>query len=425
MYKVKRVDGQYLAINNKNVSDMYYIPDAIARRLMQNGNMEMEDIYFNNLRQNCSEIVPYVIFDNLNKTHLSVSRDVVKNSHDAEKKLSEKRKKGEEVKVRRDVMIKKAAIKVAIGFTSAILAISGGISLKKKIHKKPTNDYTTEKNIDNNDTNIHEEDNYIVSDYVNEDLTDDSYDNTLVKEDTTNLDEQEDSTEYYYNLDGEVDEKNWENAMKYEKEFREAEKIFGIDHRLLMAIACQESSGIHDPDNDKYAKGIMQIEPVHFMNKDKNEEILYFYNHVTKKQDSVKINKDNVYNVKTNILIGAGLYQHDCYLAIEKGYDKSLLKSQEVIPAGFFGYNNGPTAEVRALNDYKESGEESYNSFIRTTISANIDDEDLVWHWKYPALVLNECNEKDAELWVKDSRGRKFVTKPINESKIYSASMKR
>ena len=419
MYKVKRVDGQYLAINNKNVSDMYYIPDAIARRLMQNGNMEMEDIYFNNLRQNCSEIVPYVIFDNLNKTHLSVSRDVVKNSHDAEKKLSEKRKKGEEVKVRRDVMIKKTSIKVAIGFTSAILAISGGISLKKKIHKKPTNDYTTEKNIDNNDTNIHEEDNYIVSDYVNEDLSDDSYDNTLVKEDAANLDEQEDSTEYYYNLDGEVDEKNWENAMKYEKEFKEAEKIFGIDYRLLMAIACQESSGIHNPDDGEYAIGIMRIEPVH------EGEVAPFYNHVTKKQDSIKIDKNNLNNVQTNIYIGAALFQHNFDLALEKGFNNKLLKSSEVIPVSLFGYNNGPTAEIKSLDAYKESGEESYNSFIRATISANIDDEDLVWHLKYPALVFNKRNKDTKEFWVKDAKGNLYATKPINESKIYSTSMKR
>ncbi len=423
MYSIKRVDGQYLAINTKNMDDKYIVPEDIARALMRNNKMQMEDLFFNNLKQTEVGIIPFNNnktnhFDELNKEQLVESKTFLNDNENNMDKIRKKSKKVNRVKARK---IKKIKIRIAAGVMAVIMAWSGIGALKKKLHKEPTSDYTTEKTIDTTDSYINENKDNNDSNYVNEDLTDDSSnnDNSLIEEESNDLDTQEESTEYYYNLDGEVDRQNWENVMKYEKEFKEAEKIFGIDHKLLMAIACQESSGIHNPDDGEYATGIMRIEPVH------KGEIAPFYNHVTKKQDSIKIDKDNLNNVKTNIFIGAALFQHNCDLACEKGFDNKILKSSEVIPAALFGYNNGPTAQVKALNAYKESGEESYNSFIRSTISANIGDEDLIWHLKYPALVFNKRNKENQEFWVKDANGKIYATKPINESKMYSSSFSR
>ena len=99
------------------------------------------------------------------------------------------------------------------------------------------------------------------------------------------------------------------------------------------------------------------------------------------------------------------------------------------MPAALHGYNMGINAERRLIDKYAKSGEESYNYFIRLSISNNLDDEELVRHLKYPAFVFNERGEEEADYWAycKDSNGgkRKVATNAINESKMYSASLGR
>ena len=445
MYEIKRISGKYLAIDKTNRSDMYVVPDDVVIDIVRRGidKRNISDDLFFRIRQKESGIVPYKLFDDLNKEELYETRKVIETSNRKMHILREKKKKGKSVRVNRDKssnrikyenkvidekkknVIKCATIKVATAVTAGILAVTAvGGFFKNKSKSDSDNGYSIEKNIDTNNGYHDEKENGIESDYVNESITSNEVNNEdiILEEEPDDLDNQEESTEYYYNLDGEVDRQNWKNAMKHENEFKEAEKKFGIDYRLLMAIACQESSGIHNPNDSKYATGIMKIQNVH------KGEHATFVNNITKRNDSIDINEENLKNAQSNIDIGAALFQHCLYLAYEKGYENGILAKEEIIPAALYGYNNGATALVKMLNAYKKSNEESYNSFVRTIISANIDNENLVWHLKYPALVFNERSDDDVEFWakyVKEKKEDTFKTKPVNESKMYSASMKR
>ena len=412
MYNIKRVSGKYLAINDRDRSKVYIVPDDIFMAMVRSGvnRNNISDDVFLSIRQRKAGIVPYKAFDGLNRKELKEPEKMLRTSHEKQEILRKREASGKKVKTNREKSreIQRLKIRIAASALVLVMAWSGIGVLKKKLAKDADNGYTTEQDVDND------------NDYI--DYDDENSNNEDIIEDEDDLDNYEESTEYYYNLDGEVDRQNYDNAMKHEEEFRKAEEKFGIDYRLLVAIACQESSGIHDPNDSKYATGIMKIQNVH-----KGEDAPYV-NNITNENDSININEDNLENVQSNIDIGAALLQHCLYLAYEKGYERGMLTKEEIIPAALYGYNNGPTALVNMLLDYEKSGEESYNSFIRTTISTNIDNEDLVWHLKYPALVFNERNEDDIEFWanyIKDGQKDTFKTKPVNESKIYAASMKR
>ena len=371
--------------------------------------------------------------------------DVAKVNREKSSLSKKKNDKQAKENQKKSSLFKKISIQLDPWALSFIAAVSAVKLVEKLSSKDNDNTVVIEKSIDSND---YIDDNNLPSnniiDVPDEDTNDDSNEDEIINDDSQNdsyeeqfndsstesieqiddkdtIDYQEEDNEYYYNLDGEVDRQNWNNAMRYEDAFKKAGEKYGIDYKLLMAIACQESSGIHK--NNKYSYGIMHVEKVH------EDEELAVNNMITGEVDTLKGTVEYLSSLYGNTEFGAGILQRCLNIAYREGYKKGILKKNEIIPVALHGYNMGFDAERELIDNYAKSGEESYNYFIRITISTNIEDEALVWHLKYPALVFNERGEENTEYWAycKSSNGEieKVFTTPINESKIFTASMKR
>ena len=146
------------------------------------------------------------------------------------------------------------------------------------------------------------------------------------------------------------DKEDIENAMKYEDIFKKYGEMYGIDEKILLGIAAQESSGIHSIRNDTPAMGIMQIEKSAWIG-----EKVKAYNFIENKIDEVKITKEMIEDLDTNIRIGAMIFQ------------SYLNKYEYNIPLALQAYNFGPTNINKLLTECEIECGISKNELIKNS----------------------------------------------------------
>lgn len=124
-------------------------------------------------------------------------------------------------------------------------------------------------------------------------------------------------------------------AKRYEDIFEKYANRYGLDKDLLMAMAAQESSGEHYDNlgDRKPAAGIMQIEKaIHI-----GEEVKA-YNFETNQMETVKVTKEKLHDIESNIQIGS---------MILRGY---IENNNYNIPLAVQTYNMGPGNMSKVLN---------------------------------------------------------------------------
>lgn len=127
-----------------------------------------------------------------------------------------------------------------------------------------------------------------------------------------------------------------ENSQSYREEFQKFGNQYGIDEKLLMAIAAQENSGVHSSTSQNGAAiGIMQIE----MSVWENQEITA-YNFNTCSYETVTIEKESLSDCNYNIKIAAMILQ------------SYLMEYQYNLPIALQTYNIGPGNMNKVLTAY-------------------------------------------------------------------------
>lgn len=139
---------------------------------------------------------------------------------------------------------------------------------------------------------------------------------------------------FHYSYRNRQNEENMDNARRYEDLFQKYGAMYGIDAKLLMAIAAQESGGDHYNNLDNGpAEGIMQIEKsAHIGNT------ISAYNFETGEVDTIYITRESLQDVETNIRDGAIILR------------TSIENSNYNIPLGIQTYNLGPGNISRSLS---------------------------------------------------------------------------
>ena len=208
-------------------------------------------------------------------------------------------------------------------------------------------------------------------------------------------------SEFVFNCENEEPGK-FENAKQYADIFEKYGQMYGIDSKLLMAIAAQESGGNHYDFLYNYpAVGIMQIE----RNAHINQEITA-YNHLDGSEETYLITDDSLTNLESNIKVAAMLLQI------------SLEANDYNIPLGIQTYNFGTGYIYQALrmcedisgipiSEMKNNMEETEWRYYREFL--NIGDPYYVEH------VLRFLASDD-EITVKNRKEQDITLKITNEA---------
>ena len=134
----------------------------------------------------------------------------------------------------------------------------------------------------------------------------------------------DDTFEFVFECENPEPEK-LEKAKQYSDIFEKYGQMYGIDPKLLMAMAAQESGGNHYDFLYNYpAVGIMQIERGAHINQE-----ITAYNHLEGKEETYLVTDDSLTNLESNIKVAAMLLQI------------SLEANDYNIPLGIQTYNFG------------------------------------------------------------------------------------
>ena len=132
--------------------------------------------------------------------------------------------------------------------------------------------------------------------------------------------------EFHFSYKDRTDSESLSNAKRYEDLFTKYGNMYGVDPRLLMAIATQESSGDHYSHlSGGAAMGIMQIEKSVWIGHSVSA-----YNFETGEKDKINITHEALEDLETNIQIGTMIWRN----RIEANNYNIALGTQE--------YNFGP-----------------------------------------------------------------------------------
>lgn len=144
----------------------------------------------------------------------------------------------------------------------------------------------------------------------------------------------EENEAFHFEYEERVNKENLRNAKRYEDIFIKYGNRYGVDPNLLMAMAAQENCGKHYENlNGKYATGIMQIERSAHLGS-----TLKAYNFETGKMESVKVTKEAIEDLETNIQIGTIILRNN----IEANNYNIVLALQS--------YNFGPGNMAKVIN---------------------------------------------------------------------------
>lgn len=334
------MSNYYIKVNSSSKEALVYRNNKIVRKLAKGKELEiLKDVieknklgywprYGNATFNNRVDIIislyeirrDKMLKKNTNK------KDTTKkfNDKDIEKLATNKKKKltGKKVNRKKSKVIvpQKVAIAVVMG---AIIGV-GGVKLSNNNENKrrePTDiSYDEVKNSDDVDV-ITYDDGYIY-DYK-EEVENDTNSNYL-------------EFDYYSDSDKKISNNDIENTLRYKDIFDKYGHEFGIDSNLLIALATNESSGIHDIDYDEPDIGIMQIEWSVWLNKK-----VKAYNYEKNEFDSLIITNDVIESLEGNIKAGTMILQENINKTVRYGYDDKLINASDILPYSLQRYNMG------------------------------------------------------------------------------------
>ena len=334
------MSNYYIKVNSSSKEALVYRNNKIVRRLAKGKELEiLKDVieknklgywprYGNATFNNRVDIIislyeirrDKMLKKNTNK------KDTTKkfNDKDIEKLATNKKKKltGKKVNRKKSKVIvpQKVAIAVVMG---AIIGV-GGVKLSNNNENKkrePTDiSYEEVKNSDDVDVITYDDG--------------DMYDYKEEVENDTNSNYLE--FDYYSDSDKKISNNDIENTLRYKDIFNKYGHEFGIDSNLLIALATNESSGIHDIDYDNPDIGIMQIEWSVWLNKK-----VKAYNYEKNEFDSLIITNDVIESLEGNIKAGTMILQENINKTVRYGYDDKLINASDILPYSLQRYNMG------------------------------------------------------------------------------------
>lgn len=334
------MSNYYIKVNSSSKEALVYRNNKIVRKLAKGKELEiLKDVieknklgywprYGNATFNNRVDIIislyeirrDKMLKKNTNK------KDTTKkfNDKDIEKLATNKKKKltGKKVNRKKSKVIvpQKVAIAVVMG---AIIGV-GGVKLSNNNENKrrePTDiNYEEVKNSD--DVDVITYDDGDIYDYK-EEVENDTNSNYL-------------EFDYYSDSDKKISNNDIENTLRYKDIFDKYGHEFGIDSNLLIALATNESSGIHDIDYDEPDIGIMQIEWSVWLNKK-----VKAYNYEKNEFDSLIITNDVIESLEGNIKAGTMILQENINKTVRYGYDDKLISASDILPYSLQRYNMG------------------------------------------------------------------------------------
>lgn len=334
------MSNYYIKVNSSSKEALVYRNNKIVRKLAKGKELEiLKDVieknklgywprYGNATFNNRVDIIislyeirrDKMLKKNTNK------KDTTKkfNDKDIEKLATNKKKKltGKKVNRKKSKVIvpQKVAIAVVMG---AIIGV-GGVKLSnnnENKRKEPTDiSYEEVKNSDDVDVITYDDG--------------DMYDYKEEVENDTNSNYLE--FDYYSDSDKKISNNDIENTLRYKDIFDKYGHEFGIDSNLLIALATNESSGIHDIDYDNPDIGIMQIEWSVWLNKK-----VKAYNYEKNEFDSLIITNDVIESLEGNIKAGTMILQENINKTVRYGYDDKLINASDILPYSLQRYNMG------------------------------------------------------------------------------------
>ena len=334
------MSNYYIKVNSSSKEALVYRNNKIVRKLAKGKELEiLKDVieknklgywpkYGNATFNNRVDIIIslYEIRrDKMLKKNTNKNATTKKfNDKDIEKLATNKKKKltGKKVNRKKSKVIvpQKVAIAVVMG---AIIGV-GGVKLSnnnENKRKEPTDiSYEEVKNSDDVDVITYDDG--------------DMYDYKEEVENDTNSNYLE--FDYYSDSDKKISNNDIENTLRYKDIFDKYGHEFGIDSNLLIALATNESSGIHDIDYDNPDIGIMQIEWSVWLNKK-----VKAYNYEKNEFDSLIITNDVIESLEGNIKAGTMILQENINKTVRYGYDDKLINASDILPYSLQRYNMG------------------------------------------------------------------------------------
>ena len=334
------MSNYYIKVNSSSKEALVYRNNKIVRKLAKGKELEiLKDVieknklgywprYGNATFNNRVDIIIslYEIKrDKMLKKNTNKNATTKKfNDKDIEKLATNKKKKltGKKVNRKKSKVIvpQKVAIAVVMG---AIIGV-GGVKLSNNNENKrrePTDiSYEEVKNSDDVDVITYDDG--------------DMYDYKEEVENDTNSNYLE--FDYYSDSDKKISNNDIENTLRYKDIFDKYGHEFGIDSNLLIALATNESSGIHDIDYDEPDIGIMQIEWSVWLNKK-----VKAYNYEKNEFDSLIITNDVIESLEGNIKAGTMILQENINKTARYGYDDKLINASDILPYSLQRYNMG------------------------------------------------------------------------------------
>lgn len=334
------MSNYYIKVNSSSKEALVYRNNKIVRKLAKGKELEiLKDVieknklgywprYGNATFNNRVDIIislyeirrDKMLKKNTNKkdtTKKFNDKDIEKLATNKKKKLTGKKVNRKESKV---IVPQKVAIAVVMG---AIIGV-GGVKLSNNNENKrrePTDiSYEEVKNSDDVDVITYDDG--------------DMYDYKEEVENDTNSNYLE--FDYYSDSDKKISNNDIENTLRYKDIFDKYGHEFGIDSNLLIALATNESSGIHDIDYDNPDIGIMQIEWSVWLNKK-----VKAYNYEKNEFDSLIITNDVIESLEGNIKAGTMILQENINKTVRYGYDDKLINASDILPYSLQRYNMG------------------------------------------------------------------------------------
>ena len=334
------MSNYYIKVNSSSKEALVYRNNKIVRKLAKGKELEiLKDVieknklgywprYGNATFNNRVDIIislyeirrDKMLKKNTNKkdtTKKFNDKDIEKLATNKKKKLTGKKVNRKESKV---IVPQKVAIAVVMG---AIIGV-GGVKLSNNNENKrrePTDiSYEEVKNSDDVDVITYDDG--------------DMYDYKEEVENDTNSNYLE--FDYYSDSDKKISNNDIENTLRYKDIFDKYGHEFGIDSNLLIALATNESSGIHDIDYDEPDIGIMQIEWSVWLNKK-----VKAYNYEKNEFDILIITNDVIESLEGNIKAGTMILQENINKTVRYGYDDKLINASDILPYSLQRYNMG------------------------------------------------------------------------------------
>ena len=179
--------------------------------------------------------------------------------------------------------------------------------------------------------------------------------------------------EFNFSYEDRTSSENIDNVNQYDDIFEKYANMYGLDSKLLKAIACQESGGNHYENlGNGPAEGIMQIEKsVHI------GETITAYNFETKQNDYFEITEDNIQDIDFNIRIAA----MDLRNAIE-AFNYNIPQGTQAYNFGIGGMNQVLANCCRNIGEKQSNLENdpTNNSWLNYTESIGIGDSEYIAH---------------------------------------------